>query len=283
MNIFRVKNQICMIRNIMNRFSFNEITTNRMIHACLRRIKDIPDRFLWSDIFSNARENKNRLNEYKNIHQGKRCFVIGNGPSLGKMDLNKINNEVTFGANRIYILSDEFPFIPTYYVAINDLIINQYRTDINKLSIPKFLNWKYRRYIRSTSSLFLKIKFNIVDIFSKDLLKPISSGGTVTFVSLQIAFWMGFSEVILIGVDHDFKTKGTPNLTEKRKQEKDEDHFNPEYFPKGSKWQLPDLKRSELSYKLALDAFTEDGRMIKDATIDGKCPIFPKVEYESLF
>jgi hypothetical protein len=94
---------------------------------------------------------------------------------------------------------------------------------------------------------------------------------------------MGFREVILIGVDHSFIDKGTPNTTEVRSTENDPNHFHPNYFSKGTKWQLPDLKRSELAYGMAKETFEKAGRTILDATVDGKCPVFNKVEFESLF
>jgi hypothetical protein len=107
-------------------------------------------------------------------------------------------------------------------------------------------------------------------------------GSTVTYVALQLAFHMGFSEVILIGVDHSFNTKGAPNLTITSDGD-DPNHFSPEYFGKGFRWQLPDLEASEQAYVMARDAYEKSGRIILDATVGGKLPVFPKVKYEHLF
>jgi hypothetical protein len=129
----------------------------------------------------------------------------------------------------------------------------------------------------------LRVKLNLFDTFTPDLTKPLSSGGTVTFVALQIAYYMGFSEVILIGVDHNFADTGTPNKTETRRSSVDENHFHPNYFPKGSRWQLPDLRRSEAAYEIAREAFEKDNRQILDATVNGKCPTFRKISFRDLF
>jgi hypothetical protein len=94
---------------------------------------------------------------------------------------------------------------------------------------------------------------------------------------------MGFQEVILIGVDHHFVEEGTPNIVELRESEVDQSHFAPNYFPKGVKWQLPDLQHAENAYTLARDTYDRNGRRVIDATVGGKCPIFEKVEFESLF
>ena len=63
----------------------------------------------------------------------------------------------------------------------------------------------------------------------------------------------------------------------------DPNHFMPNYFGKGVKWQLPDLDTSEIGYMMARDAYQKNNREVLDATVGGKLNIFPKVEYNSLF
>ena len=93
---------------------------------------------------------------------------------------------------------------------------------------------------------------------------------------------MGIEKVILIGVDHNFTTKGKPNTTV-TSQGDDPNHFNPGYFGKGFRWQLPDLDTSERAYRMAQEAYQKAGRQVIDATIDGKLTVFPKASYDSLF
>ncbi len=88
--------------------------------------------------------------------------------------------------------------------------------------------------------------------------------------------------MVLIGVDHNFVTKGKPNTTVVSEGD-DPNHFHPAYFGKGFRWQLPDLETSELAYGLAKQAFEADGRQIVDATVGGKLTVFPKVKYDELF
>jgi uncharacterized Rossmann fold enzyme len=61
-----------------------------------------------------------KLKSFKDIHKGKRCFIIGNGPSLKMEDLDKLKNEYTFAANKIYLAFEETDWRPTYY-CIQDL------------------------------------------------------------------------------------------------------------------------------------------------------------------
>jgi hypothetical protein len=266
------------------RFRFSELTLSRIGDAILRRIDAFPHGFAW--MFSDrGKKNSQNLEKYKDIQKGKRCFILGNGPSLAKMDISQLQDEITFGLNRIYLLFDKIPFRPSYYICVNELVLEQYANEILDLEMPKFLNWNRRHLFAGseTDINFLRLSLGLADYFGTNPLKAVSSGGTVTYVALQLAYFMGFSEVILLGVDHRFAVSGTPNQTELRINEKDENHFHPDYFPKGSKWQLPDLLRSECAYRIADDFFSGEGRKIYDATLDGNCPIFDKREYLSFF
>ena len=236
------------------------------------------------------RASVHRLAAYKDIHRGKRCFIIGNGPSLKQTDLSRLRGEFTFGLNRIYLMFPELGFSTTYYLCVNDLVIEQTLTDILALSIPKFLCWRSRRFVNpkilndiSTSNLpiFLHTTYTGPK-FSQDARGRLWEGATVTYVALQTAFYMGFTQVVLIGVDHNYPTKGKPNTTVVS-QGDDPNHFNSSYFGKGFRWQLPDLDISERAYHLARLTYEQAGRQVIDATIGGKLTEFSKVPYDSLF
>lgn len=232
---------------------------------------------------SRLRSDRGRLKEYRNRHLGERCFIIGNGPSLKRTDLSLLRNEISFGMNRIYLLFEELGFPTTYFFAINTLVIEQCASEIQALSIPKFLSWRSRQWMSGDSgTLFLDTDYRGNETFSVDLTGRVFEGGTVAYVALQVAYWMGFQEVILIGVDHSYSTKGSPNATVVSESE-DPNHFHPEYFGRGFRWQLPDLEASERSFRLAREAFEADGRKIVDATIGGQLEIFQKANYLSLF
>jgi hypothetical protein len=105
---------------------------------------------------------------------------------------------------------------------------------------------------------------------------------TVTFVALQLAYHMGFQEVILVGVDHNFVTQGPANAAVVSNGD-DPNHFSPNYFGKGFKWQLPDLEGSERAFHQAKAAYEAAGRRVLDATVGGRLSVFPKTTYDSLF
>ncbi|MCK4964699.1 MAG: DUF115 domain-containing protein [Dehalococcoidia bacterium] len=222
-----------------------------------------------------------RIIAMKGKHQGERCFIIGNGPSLRNTDLSLLKDEVTFGLNRVYLLFDQMGFATTYFVAVNKLVIEQSAQDIISLPCPKFISWHARDLIGFTADMmFLHSRGD--PMFYTDITKGIWEGATVTYVAMQIAYYLGFQKVILIGVDHSFATQGKPHTTVVS-QGDDLNHFDPHYFGKGFRWQLPDLETSELAYRIAKYQFECHDREIVDATIDGKLQVFRKVDYQTLF
>jgi hypothetical protein len=228
-------------------------------------------------------ESSRTLSQYTNLHAGQRCFIIGNGPSLRQTDLSKLRGEITFGLNRIYLLFPQLGFTTSYLVGVNDLVLEQCAADIQSLSMLRFLTWRARRWFHSDPHLiYLDTDFTGPEDFCSSITGRFFEGFTVTYVALQLAFQMGFAEAVLVGVDHNFVTQGTANQAVVS-QGDDPNHFAPNYFGKGFKWQLPDLPGSERAYKIALETYSQAGRRVLDATIGGKLTIFPKVDYRSLF
>ena len=255
------------------------LQSTKNTYDAFRRLPQLPDAYLhpW------RRESIHRLQAFKDIHKGKRAFIMGNGPSLKQTDLSKLKNEFTFGLNRIYLLFPELGFKTTYFVSINDLVIEQCAQEIAALQVPKFIAWHSNRHFHRLPDdlVFLYTTYTGAR-FAYDMTRRVWEGATVTNVALQLAFYMGFAQVILIGIDHNFANKGKANQTVVSEGD-DPNHFSPSYFGKGFRWQLPDLDTSEIGYNLARNAYRKAGREVLDATINGKLMIFPKVDYNTLF
>ena len=251
----------------------------RETYDWFRRLPAVPDAYLhpW------RRASLGRIRAMHDMHRGQRCFIIGNGPSLNRTDLTRLKGECTIGMNRIYLLFPELGFTATYFVAINDLVIEQCAREIDALRMPKFIAWRSNRHFQHFSDdlIFLYTTYT-GPRFAYDMTGRVWEGATVTNVALQLAYYMGFTTVILIGVDHDFTTRGEANQTIVSNGA-DPDHFSPAYFGAGFRWQLPDLRTSEIGYGLAHAAFQRAGREVLDATVGGKLTVFPKVQYDLLF
>jgi hypothetical protein len=254
----------------------------RETYQAVRRTPQVPSAYLhpW------RRESIRRLTALKDSHKGQRAFIIGNGPSLKNTDLSRLKDQVTFGMNRIYLLFPELGFTTTYLCAVNDLVIEQTASDLALLGIPRFLSWRSHRFFPpkmpiSSLPTFLYTTYESPH-FSTDVRGRVWESATVTNVVLQLAFHMGFGQVILIGVDHSYNAAGKPNTTVTSEGD-DPNHFSPAYFGKGFRWQLPDLDTSEMGYTFAREVYRRASREVLDATVGGKLTIFPKVDYNSLF
>lgn len=228
------------------------------------------------------RDTISRLSALKDIHKGERCFIIGNGPSLKQTDMSKLKGEYTLGTNRIYLAFPELGFTTRYYLSVNDLVIEQCAEDIQNLPVPRFIGWRAHRWIKPQDNLYFIHTTYSGEKFAKDIRGRVWEGGTVTYTALQVAFYMGFKQVVLVGVDHNYVTQGKPNETV-TSQGDDPNHFHPGYFGKGFRWQLPDLVQWEDAYRLARQTYEAAGREVIDATVGGKLRVFKRVEYESLF
>lgn len=196
----------------------------------------------------------------------KRCLIIGNGPSLADVPNEFLAKYPTFGSNRVYL-----KFTPHYYACVNPLVIEQYFTEIAQINCVKYIRASHKHLVPGSAGLH---KRN-TPAFSKEPLRWIHEGWTVTFVLMQLASWYGFVEVGLIGVDHSYNFDGRPNekLTANGV---DVNHFDPSYFSGGKAWNAPDLVRSEQSYRLAKEAYEADGRKIVNLTAGSQLDVFEK-------
>jgi hypothetical protein len=223
-----------------------------------------------------------KLEALRDSHRGERCVIIGNGPSLKQTDLQKLRGTFSIGMNRFYMAFNDLGFTTSILLTVNNLVIEQCADELRALPIPIFVSWRGRHYIHPAPNLHYLYTSYIKPSFNSDATRRLWEGATVTFVAMQLAYFMGFKQVILIGVDHNFTSTGKPNTTVVSTGA-DPNHFHPGYFGKGFRWQLPDLETSEIAYRMAKSAYEKNGREILDATIGGKLTVFPKVNFDTIW
>jgi hypothetical protein len=259
-----------------SRVKLSEVSAKRVVAAAGRRLGAIPERVSWAS--SNLRSaHLERLEALRDRHIGETVVIIANGPSLAAVDMTQLRSVSTISMNRAYLSWDEWGFTPSYFVSINGLVLQQFASDIVALPCQKFINTRSRRFYDTGASdlILLNTGASLTDRFDVTGRK-FSTGGTVTFVALQLAYLLGFHKAVLIGLDHRFASSTAPNQSETRDASPDRDHFRPDYFPPGVQWQGPDLVRSEYSYEVARQAYEAAGREIVDATEGGACRVFER-------
>ena len=254
--------------------------------AIMRRVKSIRPALQIT-----RSEDERKLKALRNKHRGERCFIIGNGPSLKISDLDLLKDDVTFAFNKIYLAYEQTEFRPTYYIVSDPNVAKNNSEIINRLSEEsiKLFPDEYDHIIRRTKkTMYFNLDYDYLRYtkmprFSKNPLRCMYCGGTVTTKALQLAYYMGIDEVYLIGVDFSFDVPEKNVSDGKVVSEGEINHFHPDYRKEGEVWGLPDLELQERSYRLAKEVFERDGRRVFNATRGGKLEVFPRVDFDSLF
>jgi len=231
-----------------------------------------------------------RLQTLKDIHKGDRCFIVGNGPSLTAQDLDKLVNEKTFAFNRIFLIFDQTEWRPTYFCTQDNKILRQSADEIfAKIPTPyKFvpINLKWFEGIQGLQTdYFFAAKTadgNRHPQFSEDIAKYICTGNTVAYTAIQIAVYMGFKDIYLIGVDHSFSV----SKNEKGEIIRDpnaKDYFTDKYNKDKDDLFVPIVDLSTQAFQSAKEYADTHDVNIYNATRGGKLEVFPRVELDSLF
>jgi len=255
------------------------LNSQQTINPYYNAISLLKRRLVW-DLNPESWISRGKLTKLRDKYKGQKAVIICNGPSLLKSDLSSLtsNGIFTFGLNKINLLFDKSDFRPSCIAAVNSLVIEQNRAFYNTTDIPLFLDSCALKFVKPKENIAFLHKFGSREVsFARDCSISISQGATVTFVALQLAFHLGFQEVALIGCDHNFSTKGPAHATA-ISEEKDVNHFDPNYFAGGVKWHLPDLPMSEAFYSVAYEVYSAFGRKLVNATEGGSLDLFPRVD-----
>ncbi|MBM9616991.1 DUF115 domain-containing protein [Desulfobulbus rhabdoformis] len=236
------------------------------------------------------------LAQFYNRFKGQRCFIIGNGPSLNLHDLSLLKNEYCFGVNSFYYKTRETGFRPTFYVVEDSSVMKENIDEIREFEAPfKFFPTIYRKLHPKTPNTFFfdmnrgfyeKSSPNyVVPRFSTDISKIVYCGQSVTYINLQLAYYMGFTEVYLIGMDFNYviPSSHSRNGDVLTSDTDDPNHFHKDYFGKGKTWKDPKLDRVLMNYKMAKLVFECTGRRIYNATKGGHLEEFDRIDYDDLF
>ena len=233
-----------------------------------------------------------QLRKYFEVVGKNRIFIVGNGPSINKTDLSLLKNEITIGFNGIFLHQE---FVPTIYMVEDHLVAEDRSVEIggfNKCLVKIFPSYLGYCIEPQPNTIYLnhlpRISFPVDTDFSGEADMVTYTGGTVTYTALQLAASLGFSEIILVGVDADYKkmavkrdaTGSTGVLTSLGD---DKNHFDHRYFGKGYRWHDPNVHVMMQSYRKARDFGLLNNVRFANATIGGQLNVFSRVNYYDLF
>lgn len=248
-------------------------------------------RKIWKRAFLNALHlnflNKELLefNKIKNRHSGERCFITCTGPSLQISDLEKLKNEYTFGVNSIIMAYSKTSWRPTYYAMVdiynlgnflkkNSVIGGEfsereaffhyranikYKTGKEKYCLINYSNHKKGRMKKNKYKLSENPGVCVYDCF------------TVTNMAIQLAIFMGFKEIYIIGADCNYDPKKMHFI----ETEIDNKHRNATWLPGA-------VELSIQGYRSAKVFAEKHGVKIFNATRGGYLEVFDRVDFDSI-
>ena len=129
-----------------------------------------------------------------------------------------------------------------------------------------------------------KDPYYCVPRFSVDASKELFCGQSVTYINLQLAYYMGFTTVYLIGMDFSYiiPEEHMRDGNHIQSTTDDPNHFHKDYFGIGKTYKDPKLDRVMMNYYQAKQSYEAVGRKIYNASIGGYLEVFERVDYYGL-
>lgn len=242
----------------------------------------------------------------RNTHRGSRAFILGNGPSLRISDLDRLNGEITFASNKIYLAFGQTDWRPTYYTVCDQLVAKYNAVQINQMestalmpSTLEELNCSFRKgmwYDERFENKFISAteeseRKSARLFFSRDIRFGVHGGYTVIYHQIQLAYHMGIREIFLIGVDFHFilsdkttedKSFASPVYRKALVSQGEVNHFHKEYRKPGEKWSMPRLDLQEHAFRTARLVIEDEGGCLVNASRRTALTGLPRGDFDNI-
>ena len=150
-----------------------------------------------------------------NKHKNERCFIIGGGPSLRNEDLSLLDNEIVLACNKAFLATSLLNLSHYDYYFLTDPrvrtdIIKYNKKDFYNISVPRIYSYAIiKQKPIDVKEEFIMISKNYKVKFGDGKFpQNFSDGwgitGSVVFEACVVAYFMGFKEIYLLGVDMNY-------------------------------------------------------------------------------
>lgn len=269
----------------MHKKFFDYLKKNKVTHFIGRFIKRNYCRFLTRLDNGHAKQPIPEIENLKMKYDGDRCFIICTGPSLTIEDLELLKNEHTFSMNSIISVFDKSDFRPEFYMLQDGYAEHRLRkklmaltkndlknvflgegnvwldkSSISSKAIKRYVNLNPIKYNFDWAYHFFDMYYGTEPAqveFSEDCAKSIKDGFTVTYSAIQLAIYMGFKKIYLLGCD----TSTDGHFDEKKGH----------YTDAKAVWYYV------MAYEVAKEYANRKGVKIFNATRGGMLETFPRV------
>lgn len=254
----------------------------RPLHQMARVISYNSGRLFYQKLYSERNYDK-VFASMKGCKNGKRCFIIGNGPSLQVHDLELLGNVDCFAANGIFHIFQNTSWRPTYYMVMDryyDAPPEVIRDiECNTVFLSDYY-WRFNQVLRKDAiCLHLHIPLSTRHYpVSQDIRKKVISSYTVSFIAMQIAAYMGYKEIYLLGFDHNYNLE-IDKKGRLIKNTENTSHFFTDERPDQVVANVIEMTKSYIAFR---DYAQKRGITVKNATRGGKLEVFERIDFDSL-
>ena len=224
------------------------------------------------------------LESARDRHLGQRCFLLGSGPSLASLDPAQLDGEVVMslnGASQLEGLrSDYFMTVAHEWWQQNVQWLDSQKVGTRRF-LPPYVGCcddgipTSRMRVASAAEATIR-GLDVPQAFGLDAARLIYLGGTVVFPALQVLFYLGFAEVVLLGIDHSY-AHADEEAVQKSVPSSSLEHFKPDYYTDPLRIHC-DIPAMERAYRMALGAWEVDGRRLLNATPNTRLDIIPRAD-----
>ena len=192
------------------------------IDALIYQTYNILSDIIYNLDFSSKKVLKKNI-DFRDIHNGERCFILGTGPSLNDLkahELDVLRGEVIFGVNSLYKSKIVSSINPSYYALMDNLYWEQWNQTFKEVlekykeKPPIFITDIRAKKIlddlqKNIPSIYIFSKKYPVSKMSEKIDENIYAAMNVISFSILTAIYMGFKEIYLLGCDYSaFCTAG---------------------------------------------------------------------------
>lgn len=259
--------------------------------------------------------NKNK--HFKNSQINERCFIVGNGPSLNKLDLTKLNKEIVFTVNEIISNSSIYENLNSdFHILIDPYYFNlssELPEDIATIERLKRINYTNKKPICITSyegknafekngldkilDLYYVFQHRYITESYKSTIKMdrnMPSSLNVIQAAIFSAMYMGFKKIYLIGCDMTFiflsiesNIEGNNNKLKNfhayKYSENQIKSIKAFCSKRDNEFNLYELAKTFSIFKRIKKYADKHHIEIVNATAGGALDVFDRIKFESLF
>lgn len=239
----------------------------------------------------------------KSMDNNETVYLLGNGPSLNKVDVHQLKTKNTISFNRAFIAYEDWGFDPTHYMVVDPVVMENTADDVNRMIADSkiqsfFFRKRFDKYLSERNE-----KVKLIDFkqrfwergfrWSSDL-KRMGMIANVGATAIPVLCALGYKRVIILGTDCNYEEQNIKNVSivenegepdrrivYKSEGDNDPNHFRPDYFGKGTEYSKPQTQNHFNGWKFISKTYKKKGMEILLCSPGSRlASLFPEIEFE---